>query len=168
MRLHGKSQDVPGRLGTKGIWLTWDLHVRYINPQWNCHRCTHFTYKHVRPACVQWEYHSWAAPRIHTYQRKAQPSNYSHYSAMIQLCTYMYMYMSLHTAHVHVYTCTLVSTIAGYTWHAPCTLHAKWLCTEVFLSTINLELLCTASPRLHLPNYTYQDLACTPAYHRVW
>ena len=50
-------------------------------------------------------------------------------------------------------------TIAGYTLHAPCTLHAKWLCTEIFLSTINSELLGTASPRLHLPNYTY---TCIP------
>lgn len=64
--LHGKSQDVPGHLGTKGICLTWDLHVRY--PQCEstvkrgCHRCTHFTYNHVRPAWVQRGYHSWVAP----------------------------------------------------------------------------------------------------------
>ena len=102
----GKSQDVPGHPGTKGIWLTWDLHVRY--PQCEstvkrkCQRCTHFTYNHVRPACVQREYYSWAAPASYFKPLSLQcydPAVHIHVHVHVyyKLCMYMY------TVHVHVH-----------------------------------------------------------------
>ena len=99
----GKSQDVPGHLGTKWIWLTWDLHVRY--PQCEstvkrkCQRCTHFTYNHVRPACVQREYVIIAGrPPHHT-------SNHCHYSAAVHIHVHVHVHGAciLQTVHVHVY-----------------------------------------------------------------
>ena len=72
---------------------------------------------------------------------------------MVQLCTYkmyMYNYILCMYMHTHVYYSRVHITYSMYTTRN------KWLSTEVFLSTLNSELLGTASPRLHLPNYTYQ------------
>ena len=115
--LHGKSQDVPGHLGTKGICLTWDLHVRYPQCESTVKRdATGAQHTIMLGLHESSEDIIAGRPPYHTYRRKAQPSNHSHYSAMIQLCTYMYVYIYMYmymytciifTVHVHAHSCLL-------------------------------------------------------------
>ena len=82
---------------------------------------------------------------------------------MIKLCTYMYMYMYIHVAlhTVHVYTCTLMSTIAGYTIHAPCIYTTRKVALYRSISEHNkhgvIRYSLNQSPP---PNYSYGSSMC--------